>query len=46
MGRKALGYTAALIALYLCTNNLSNAGKTFTDGANGSSTIIKTLQGR
>lgn len=46
MGKKALTYTAGLIALYLAVANASGLGKDMTDGANGGATIIKTLQAR
>lgn len=46
MLKKGLGYTVALIALYLGVNNAANAGKLMTDGANGFATVTKTLQGR
>lgn len=46
MGKKALGYFTALVALYIVVQQTSDTGKVMTDGANGFSTITKTLQGR
>lgn len=46
MLKKGMGYTVGLIALYLGLYNATNAGKLITDGANGFSTVTKTLQGR
>lgn len=46
MGRKALVYGAGLIAVYLVVNNATNAGKLITAGASGSTSVVKTLQGR
>lgn len=46
MLKKGLGYTVGLIALYLGVANATGAGKLITDGANGFSTVTKTLQGR
>jgi hypothetical protein len=39
-------YTAFLIAAYLAVTHASGVGTVFTSGANGLSTIDKTLQGR
>jgi len=39
-------YGAGLIALYLVVINGSNFGTVLTNGANGISTVSKTLQGR
>lgn len=46
MGKQALKYTGALIALYVVVANGSGFGRAFLDGANGTSTVIKTLQAR
>lgn len=46
MIRKLAGYGAGLIALYIVTANASNFGKVITAGADGSSKLTKTLQGR
>jgi hypothetical protein len=46
MLKKLAGYGTGLIALYLVTNNLSNAGAIITAGSQGLSTVTKTLQGR
>jgi len=46
MGRKALFYGAALIGLYIAVANGSNMGKLISNGAQGGSTFVKTLQGR
>jgi hypothetical protein len=46
MLKKGLGYTVGLIALYVAVANASGTGKVITDGANGFSTVTKTLQGR
>jgi hypothetical protein len=46
MGRKALLYGAGLIALYIAVAHGSNFGRAISAGANGGSTVIKTLQGR
>lgn len=46
MGKKVLGYTGGLIALYLLVANGSQAGNLITQGASGGSKIIGTLQGR
>lgn len=46
MGRKALTYVGGLIGLYLAVRYASGAGTVLSAGANGSSTVIKTLQGR
>lgn len=46
MGRKALSYTAGLIALYVVIFNGSKSGTVFKQGAAGGVSIIKSLQGR
>lgn len=46
MGKKALFYGTGLIGLYIAVAHGSNFGKALTAGANGGSTVIKTLQGR
>lgn len=46
MGRKALTYGAGLIALYLGVHYASGAGSLLTAGANGGTSIVKSLQGR
>lgn len=46
MLKKGMGYFTGLVALYLVVANSSGAGKVMTDGANGFSTVTKTLQGR
>lgn len=46
MGRKVLTYGGGLIALYLLVMHASGAGTVLTSGASGSSTVIKSLQGR
>ena len=44
--RKALGWGAGLIALYLVVANATGFGTDVTQSANGASTVAKTLQGR
>jgi hypothetical protein len=44
--KKMLTYGTGLIALYLVVANASGSGRVFTDGANGLSTVTRTLQGR
>lgn len=44
--RKALTYTAGLIALYLLVNNYTGSGTLITKGAAGGRTLITSLQGR
>lgn len=46
MLKKGMGYTVALIALYMGVYKSSDAGNLITAGANGFSTVTKTLQGR
>lgn len=46
MGRKALGYVAGLIGLYLVVYNGSKSGTVFKSGAAGGVSIIRSLQGR
>lgn len=46
MLRKALYYTAGLIALYLVVENATGAGNVITQGAAGARSIITGLQGR
>lgn len=46
MARKLAVYGAGLIALYLFVNHASGAGTVISAGANGGSTVIKSLQGR
>lgn len=46
MGRKGLQYAAGLIGLYLVVYYGTNAGKVISAGANGSATIVKSLQGK
>lgn len=46
MGKQLAHYGFSLIALYLIVNNVSGAGKAFTDGAAGGATVIKAFQGR
>lgn len=46
MVRTALKYGAVLTGIYLVTYRASGAGTLVTNGANGISTIEKTLQGR
>jgi hypothetical protein len=44
--KKALTYTAGLIALYLVVANYTGAGALITKGAAGGKTLITSLQGR
>ena len=46
MPRKTIAYIGTLIGLYIVVAHASNAGRLFTNGANGASTFVKTLQGR
>lgn len=46
MGRKALVYTAGLIALYIAVAYGTNFGQTVTASTNGGVNVIKALQGR
>ena len=46
MLRKFGTYGAGLIALYLVVFNASGAGKVIAAGANGTTTVVKGLQGR
>lgn len=46
MFKQTLKYGGGLIALYLLVANASGSGQVFTSGANGLSTVTKTLQGR
>jgi hypothetical protein len=46
MIRKLAGYGVGLIALYIVVANASNSGTVITSGAQGLSTVTKTLQGR
>jgi hypothetical protein len=46
MVKQGMKYGVGLIALYLLVANASGAGQVFTSGANGLSTVTKTLQGR
>ena len=46
MFRKAMGYGAGLIALYLVVFNGSKAGTLFKAGASGVATDVKAFQGR
>jgi hypothetical protein len=44
--KKGLGYFTGLVALYIVVQQTSNTGRVITDGANGFSTVTRTLQGR
>lgn len=44
--KKALGYSAGLIALYLVVANGTKAGTAMKSGASGATSIIKAFQGR
>lgn len=44
--KKALTYTAGLIALYLLVHNYTGSGALITKGAGGGRTLITSLQGR
>jgi hypothetical protein len=44
--RKALTYTAGLIALYLVVEHYTGAGTLLTKGSQGGVGIVKALQGR
>lgn len=44
--RKALTYTAGLIALYLVVEHYTGAGTLLTKGSAGGVGIVKALQGR
>jgi hypothetical protein len=44
--RKALGYAAALIAVYLVVVHASGAGTVIKGSTSGAGTVIKALQGR
>lgn len=44
--KKALGYGAGLIALYLIVYYGSNSGRVIAAGASGTSTVVKAFQGR
>lgn len=46
MMKKVLTYVGGLIALYLVVDHATGSGSVLHAGANGGSTIIKTLQGR
>ena len=46
MGRQALRYGTALIALYVVVANGSQFGRVISEGAEGGSKVIKTFQGR
>ena len=46
MLRKFGSYGAGLIALYIVVVNASGFGKAFVAGANGTTTVVKGLQGR
>lgn len=46
MGKQALKYGTVLIGLYIVTASGSNFGAVFRDGANGTTQIIRGLQGR
>lgn len=46
MGRKALTYSAGLIALYLGVRYATGSGTLLRQGANGGSKIVRTFQGR
>jgi hypothetical protein len=46
MVKKLAGYGVGLIALYLAVANASGTGTVITSGAQGLSTVTKTLQGR
>lgn len=46
MGRQMLRYGAGLIALYVVVANGSNFGAVLSAGAEGTSKVTKTLQGR
>lgn len=46
MTRKILTYTGGLIALYIVVAHASGFGRVVTAGANGSSKVARTLQGR
>jgi hypothetical protein len=46
MVKKLAGYGVGLIALYIAVANASNTGNVISSGAQGLSTVTKTLQGR
>jgi hypothetical protein len=46
MGRQALKYGTALIALQIAVANASGLGRLFTTGAAGGTQLVKGLQGR
>lgn len=46
MDKKLVAYGGGLIALYLIVAHGSAFGTALTAGANGTATIVKTLQGR
>lgn len=46
MIKKLAGYGVGLIALYLAVANYSGTGSVISAGADGISTVTKTLQGR
>lgn len=46
MFKKVATYVGGLIALYLVVEHATGTGQIMTNGANGSATVIKTLQGR
>lgn len=44
--RKALTYSAGLIALYLIVEHYTGSGTVLSKGASGISTVVQSLQGR
>jgi hypothetical protein len=44
--KQGVKYGVILIGLYIVVANASGAGTAFTSGANGISTVTRTLQGR
>jgi hypothetical protein len=46
MGKKALVYSAALIALYLVVDNAANSSKTVSQLGTSANNLVKTFQGR
>lgn len=44
--KKALTYSAGLIALYLVVQNAAGSGNLISRGAQGSAQLVKTFQGR
>ncbi len=46
MLKKSLTYGTGLIAVFLLVNNASGSGRVISSGAEGLSTVTRTLQGR